>query len=112
MIFRAFLRGRSRPGAPLWQIWTRPRPESPQEPHRHHADKNNLPGPAPGFLVVGDPSASLSPEPPDDEGPEEDRRRGPAMGCDDLIKVSEMAAPITRRIRGGAYRSFSSPAAS
>ena len=26
LIFRAFLRGRSRPGAPLWQIWTRPPP--------------------------------------------------------------------------------------
>ena len=38
LIFRAFLRGRSRPGESLWQIWTRPRPESPQEPHQHHAD--------------------------------------------------------------------------
>ena len=36
LIFRAFLRGRSRPGAPLWQIWTRPRPGSPQEPHQYH----------------------------------------------------------------------------
>lgn len=36
-IFRAFLRGQSRPGAPLWQIWTHPRPESPQEPHPPHA---------------------------------------------------------------------------
>ena len=36
LIFRAFIRGRSRPGAPLWQIWTRPRPGPPQEPHAHH----------------------------------------------------------------------------
>ena len=26
LIFRAFVHGRSRPGAPLWQIWTRPPP--------------------------------------------------------------------------------------
>ena len=38
LIFRAFLRGQSRPGAPLWQIWTHPRPGSPQEPHPPHAD--------------------------------------------------------------------------
>ena len=36
LIFRAFLRGRSRPGAPLWQIWTRLRPSPSQEPHPHH----------------------------------------------------------------------------
>ena len=36
LIFRAFIRGRSRPGAPLWQIWTRPRPGPPQESHAHH----------------------------------------------------------------------------
>ena len=36
LIFRAFLRDRSRRGAPLWQIWTRPRPGPPQEPHQHH----------------------------------------------------------------------------
>ena len=36
LIFRAFIRGRSRRRAPLWQIWTRPRPESSQEPHPHH----------------------------------------------------------------------------
>ena len=28
--------GRSRPGAPLWQIWTRSRPGPPQESHQHH----------------------------------------------------------------------------
>ena len=38
LIFRAFLRGRSRSGVPLWQIWTRPRPGSPQEPHQHHPE--------------------------------------------------------------------------
>ena len=38
LIFRAFLRGRYRREAPLWQIWTRPRPGSPQEPHSPHAD--------------------------------------------------------------------------
>ena len=36
LIFRAFLRGRSRPGAPLQQIRSRPRPGSPQEPQPHH----------------------------------------------------------------------------
>ena len=36
LIFRASSRGRSRPGAPLWQIWTRPRPGPPQESHQHH----------------------------------------------------------------------------
>ena len=38
LIFRGFIRGRSRLGAPLWQIWTRPRPGSPQESHQHHSD--------------------------------------------------------------------------
>ena len=38
LIFRAFLRRRSRPGAPLQQIRTRLRPGPPQEPHPpHHA---------------------------------------------------------------------------
>ena len=50
LIFRAFLRGRYRPGAPLWQIWTRPRPGSPQETHQHHAEKNNLPRAAAGTV--------------------------------------------------------------
>ena len=50
LIFRGFIRGRSRPGAPLWQIWTRPRPGSPQETHQHHAEKNNLPGAAAGTV--------------------------------------------------------------
>ena len=36
LIFRASARRRSRPRAPLWQIWTRPRPGAPQEPHQHH----------------------------------------------------------------------------
>ena len=36
LIFRASSRGRSRPGAPLQQIRTHPRPEPPQEPHPHH----------------------------------------------------------------------------
>ena len=36
LIFRAFSRRRSRPGAPLQQIWTRPRPGPPQESHAHH----------------------------------------------------------------------------
>ena len=45
LVFRAFLRGRSRRGAPLWQIWTRPRPDSSQEPHpSHRADPNRAPG--------------------------------------------------------------------
>ena len=36
LIFRASSRGRSRRGAPLQQIRTRPRPGPPQEPHSHH----------------------------------------------------------------------------
>ena len=36
LIFRASSRGRSRRGTSLWQIWTRPRPGPPQEPHLHH----------------------------------------------------------------------------
>ena len=35
LIFRAFIRHFSRPGTPLQQIWTRPRPGPPQEPHAH-----------------------------------------------------------------------------
>ena len=46
LIFRAFLRGRSRPGAPLWQIRTRPHPEPSHQPHQHHPEpgytQNNL----------------------------------------------------------------------
>ena len=47
LIFRAFLRGRSRRGTPLWQIWTRPRPDSPQEPHPPHADTFRIIFPTP-----------------------------------------------------------------
>ena len=36
LIFRGFVRGRYRRGAPLWQILTRPRPGPSQEPHQHH----------------------------------------------------------------------------
>ena len=36
LVFRAFIRGRSCRGAPLWQIWTHPRPGPPQESHPHH----------------------------------------------------------------------------
>ena len=70
LVFRAFLRGRSRLGAPLWQIWTRPRPESPQKPHQHHSNtlQNNLPR-----------SRGLSPvlmgQPPPSSGPSRRRRR-------------------------------------
>ena len=35
LIFRASARRRSRPGAPLQQIWTTARPGTPQEPHPH-----------------------------------------------------------------------------
>ena len=35
LIFRAFIRRFSRPGTSLQQIWTRPRPGPPQEPHAH-----------------------------------------------------------------------------
>ena len=41
LIFRASSRGRSRPGAPLQQIWTNPRPRPSQEPHTHHRDPLN-----------------------------------------------------------------------
>ena len=40
LIFRASSRGRSRPGAPLQQIWTSPRPGSSQEPHAPHRDRD------------------------------------------------------------------------
>ena len=36
LIFSASSRRRSRRGAPLRQIWTRPAPGMPQEPHLHH----------------------------------------------------------------------------
>ena len=52
LIFRASSRRRFRRGAPLWQIWTRPRSGPSQEPHAHH-------------------SASIPPTPP---------RRSPPMG--------------------------------
>ena len=42
LIFRASPRRRSRPGAPLQQIRTRPRPGSPQEPHPHHNPPREL----------------------------------------------------------------------
>ena len=38
LIFRASPRRRSRPGAPLWQIWTRPRPGRHHKPHPPHSD--------------------------------------------------------------------------
>ena len=34
LIFRTFFRGRSRPGTPLQQIWTRPVPDHPRSPTR------------------------------------------------------------------------------
>ena len=34
LIFRTFFRGRSQPGAPLQQIWTRPVPDHPRSPTR------------------------------------------------------------------------------
>ena len=37
LIFRASSRRRFRRGAPLWQIWTRPRSGPSQEPHAHHS---------------------------------------------------------------------------
>ena len=36
LIFRASSRGRSRRGAPLQQIWTRPHPRPSQKPHQPH----------------------------------------------------------------------------
>jgi len=44
LIFCAFDRGRSRPRAPLWQIWTRSHTGPPQEPHPHHHAKGFVPG--------------------------------------------------------------------
>ena len=38
LIFRASVRRQSRRRAPLWQIWTRPRPEPPQKSHPPHHD--------------------------------------------------------------------------
>ena len=44
LIFCAFDCGRSRPRAPLWQIWTRSHTGPPQEPHPHHHAKGFVPG--------------------------------------------------------------------
>ena len=44
LIFRASSRGRSRPGGPLQQIWTRSRPGSSQKPHPPHRAKGFAPG--------------------------------------------------------------------
>ena len=41
LIFRASPHRRSRPEAPLQQIWTNPRPRPSQEPHTHHRDPLN-----------------------------------------------------------------------
>ena len=38
LIFRASAHRQSRRGAPLWQIWTHPRPEPPQKSHPPHHD--------------------------------------------------------------------------
>ena len=60
LIFRASAQRRSRRETPLQQIWTRPRPGPPQEPHqyhpmpahpRHHAD------PGPWTTVPGEKGA-------------------------------------------------------
>ena len=53
LIFRGFIRGRSRRGAPLWQIWTRPRPGSSQESHQHHSDDPRI-----TFQDAGDEGAA------------------------------------------------------
>ena len=63
LIFRASSPDRSRPGAPLWQIWTRPRPGPPQEPHPHHpapAHPHHRSNPGPGTAVPGE-KGSVSP---------------------------------------------------
>ena len=46
LIFRAFLHGRSRPGAPLWQILTLLHSGSSQEPHQHRQPRAR-PSPSP-----------------------------------------------------------------
>ena len=57
LIFRVFVRGLSRSGAPLQQIWTRPRPGPSQEPHPHHpapACPRHRADPGPGTVVPGE----------------------------------------------------------
>ena len=61
LIFRAFVRGLSRSGAPLQQIWTRPRPGPSQEPHPHHsapACPRHRADPGPGTVVPGGKGSS------------------------------------------------------
>ena len=60
LIFRVFVHGRSRPGAPLWQIWTHPRPGSSQESHQHRQSRAR-PSPSPrrpscGLAGAGTPT--------------------------------------------------------
>ena len=57
LIFRASSRRRFRCGTPLQQIWARPRPGSPQEPHPHHsapACPRHRADPGPGTVVPGE----------------------------------------------------------
>ena len=79
LIFRAFIRGLSRPGAPLQQIWTRPRPSLSHESHPHHYDRAHCGEPqqeaatarhsGEGFIIIsgiiragGSPDPELTPE--------------------------------------------------
>ena len=79
LIFRASSRGRSRPGAPLQQIWTRPRPSLSHEPHMSHRAGAHCGEPqqeaatarhsGEGFIIIsgiiragGSPDPELTPE--------------------------------------------------
>ena len=58
MIFRAFIRGRSRPGAPLQQIWTCRRSGSSQESHPPHRTR-----PVSGAVQTNGPDRADDPVP-------------------------------------------------
>ena len=58
MIFRAFIRGRSRPGAPLQQIWTCRRSGSSQESHPPHQTR-----PVSGAVQTNGPDRADDPVP-------------------------------------------------
>ena len=79
LIFRASSRGRSRPGAPLQQIWTRPRPSLSHESHMSHRAGAHCGEPqqeaatarhsGEGFIIIsgiiragGSPDPELTPE--------------------------------------------------
>ncbi len=65
LIFRASACGRSRSGAPLQQIRTRPRPDSPQESHPPRHGHTMSKGDPPGRIPAASPRRALGTRPED-----------------------------------------------